>query len=125
MSTLAAIRERKRDAKLAQLRLGARAVVVAHPGSEVWLFGSLARGDWDAYSDVDLLAIAPSKPAADALADALLSAGRADDVVALSHERGRSSKAVATPTGAPSAMTPCALINHDIPSPGLVAPGQQ
>jgi len=62
-------------------------VVVAHPGREVWLFGSLARGDWDAYSDVDLLAIAPSKPAADALAGALLSAGLADDVVALSHER--------------------------------------
>jgi predicted nucleotidyltransferase len=24
--------------------------------AEVWLFGSLARGDWDARSDVDLLA---------------------------------------------------------------------
>ena len=32
-------------------------------GAEVWLFGSLARGDWDARSDVDL---------------------RADDVIALS-----------------------------------------
>jgi predicted nucleotidyltransferase len=37
----------------------------------VWLFGSLARGDWDAYSDVDLLAVAPSKVLADHLADAL------------------------------------------------------
>ncbi len=27
----------------------------------MWLFGSLARGDWDACSDVDLLAIAPSQ----------------------------------------------------------------
>jgi predicted nucleotidyltransferase len=27
-------------------------------GAEVWLFGSLARGDWDARSDVDLLAVA-------------------------------------------------------------------
>lgn len=87
MPTLAVIRERKRDARVAQLRQGARAVVAAHPNGQVWLFGSLARGDWDAYSDVDLLAIAPSKPAADALADAVLSAALADDVVALSHER--------------------------------------
>ncbi len=27
----------------------------------MWLFGCLARGNWDAYSDVDLLAIAPSQ----------------------------------------------------------------
>jgi predicted nucleotidyltransferase len=27
-------------------------------GAEVWLFGSLARGDWDARSDMDLLAVA-------------------------------------------------------------------
>lgn len=87
MSNLAAIREHKRDAKLAQLRKAASTVVAAHPGGEVWLFGSLARGDWDAYSDVDLLAIAPSKPDANALADALLSAGLADDVIAMSHVR--------------------------------------
>ena len=53
----------------------------------MWLFGSLARGTWDAYSDVDLLAIAPSQVAADALADALLGARLGDDVLALSQER--------------------------------------
>jgi uncharacterized protein len=39
-------------------------------GAEVWLFGSLARGDWDARSDVDLLAT-----------------GLVDDVIGLSQER--------------------------------------
>lgn len=61
----------------------------SHCGSEVWLFGSLARGDWDAYSDVDLLAIAPSQSEADALADELLGARLGDDVLALSQERWR------------------------------------
>ncbi len=41
--------------------------LAATPG-QVWLFGSLARGDWDAYSDVDLLAIAPTQAEAEALA---------------------------------------------------------
>ena len=53
----------------------------------MWLFGSLARGDWDARSDVDLLAVAPDQSAADQLAEALLGTGLVDDVIALS--RGR------------------------------------
>jgi len=53
----------------------------------VWLFGSLARGDWDAHSDVDLLALAPDQSAADQLAEALLGAGLADDVIGLSQTR--------------------------------------
>jgi len=70
----------------------------------VWLFGSLARGDWDARSDGDLLAVAPDQGAADQLAEALLAVapdqgaadqlaeallgtGLADDVIGLS--RGR------------------------------------
>ncbi len=61
MPTLAAIRDHKRNALL-------------------------ARGDWDAYSDVDLLAIAPSKPAADALADALLARGLGDEVALTSDQ---------------------------------------
>jgi hypothetical protein len=36
---------------------------------------------------VDLLAIGPSEPAAEALADALLSAHLGDDVLPLTHER--------------------------------------
>jgi len=68
----------------------ARAVAALHaklPVREVWLFGSLARGDWDARSDVDLLAVAPDQSAADQLADALLGTGLADDVIALSQGR--------------------------------------
>lgn len=87
MPSLAAIREQRRSARLAALRQGAAALVAAHPAGEVWLFGSLARGDWDACSDVDLLAVASSQAAAAALADALLAAGLGDDVLALSTER--------------------------------------
>ena len=78
-----------RNARLAALGEGVRRVLAAHPGGEVWLFGSLARGDWDAYSDVDLLAIAPSPAEAEALADALLGARLGDDVVPLSQSRWR------------------------------------
>jgi predicted nucleotidyltransferase len=87
MPTLAAIREQRRSARLADLRRGVAAAIAEHPNTEVWLFGSLARGDWDTYSDVDLLAIGPSEPAAEALADALLSAQLGDDVLLLTHER--------------------------------------
>lgn len=87
MPSLAAIRERRRSARLDALRQGAAAVLSGHPGGEVWLFGSLARGDWDACSDVDLLAVAPTRGAADVLADALLAAQLGDDVLALSHEQ--------------------------------------
>jgi predicted nucleotidyltransferase len=87
MPTLAAIREQRRNERISALRQGARTVAAEHPQAQVWLFGSLARGDWDAYSDVDLLAIAPSKPSADALADALLSAQLGDDVLALTQQR--------------------------------------
>ena len=89
MCSLAAIREQRRATRLSALRQGAAAVLRQHPGAEVWLFGSLARGDWDAYSDVDLLAIAPTAAAADQLADALLAARLGDDVLALSQERWR------------------------------------
>jgi len=71
MGSMATIREQRRSARLAALRQEVEQVTAARPESEVWLFGSLARGDWDAYSDVDLLAIAPSQAAAEALADAL------------------------------------------------------
>jgi predicted nucleotidyltransferase len=61
-------------------------VLQDHPQAAVWLFGSLARGDWDAYSDVDLLAIGPSTASAQRLAEALQSACLGDDVLALSSE---------------------------------------
>ena len=87
MASLAAIRTARRQERLSALRQGAATTAVAWTNAEIWLFGSLARGDWDAYSDVDLLAIAPNQQQADALADALLEARLGDDVLALTHER--------------------------------------
>lgn len=87
MPSLATIREQRRSERLAALRQGSSAVLSSYPGGEVWLFGSLARGDWDAFSDVDLLAIAPTKAGCDALANALLDARLGDDVLALTCER--------------------------------------
>jgi predicted nucleotidyltransferase len=87
MTSLANLREQRHGARLTALRAGAAVVAAQHPGGEVWLFGSLARGDWDACSDVDLLAISPSQQQADALADALLGARLGDDVLAISQER--------------------------------------
>jgi uncharacterized protein len=87
MPSLAAIREQRHSARLRALRVGAAEVAARLAGGEVWLFGSMARGNWDGCSDVDLLAIAPSREQADALADALLDARLGDDVLALSQER--------------------------------------
>ena len=57
MTSLAAIRTARRQERLSALRQGAATTAAAWTNTEIWLFGSLARGDWDAYSDVDLLAI--------------------------------------------------------------------
>lgn len=87
MPTLAAIREQRRSERLARLRQAVASLLNDPAHQQVWLFGSLARGDWDAYSDVDLLAVAPDQAAAEQLADALRAAGLADDVIALTRER--------------------------------------
>jgi len=89
MVSLAAIRERQRSIRLAQLRQGVAPLVNASPGASVLLFGSLAQGDWDGFSDVDLLAVAPTEAQARELADALLATGLGDDVIALSETRWR------------------------------------
>ncbi|MFM7265337.1 MAG: nucleotidyltransferase domain-containing protein [Cyanobium sp.] len=87
MPSLSAIREQRHQARLLALRQGLVPILRHRRGATVWLFGSLARGDWDAYSDVDLLAVAPDPAQASALADDLLAAGLADDVLALSTSR--------------------------------------
>ena len=61
MPSLAAIREQRQSARLTALRASAADVAANHPGGEVLLFGSLARGDWDACSDVDLLALSQER----------------------------------------------------------------
>ena len=84
--TVADIRRRKQAERLKGLHQQASLVLAEHPGASLWLFGSWARGDWDAFSDVDLLAIAPSRGEANRLAEAVLEAGMADDVLALSDQ---------------------------------------
>ena len=53
----------------------------------VWLFGSLARGDWDGFSDIDLLVVAANQDAAERAADQLIEALVGDDVLAIDQER--------------------------------------
>lgn len=84
MPSVREIRERLRSERIDSLRHAIFPLLAGRSGVEVWLFGSLARGDWDARSDVDLLAVAPEQGAADQLADDLLGTGLADDVIALS-----------------------------------------
>ena len=89
MASFQAIRAQRRQERLSQLQQGSQALLSDPAHQQVWLFGSYARGDWDARSDVDLLAVAPDQVDAEALADALREAGVGDDVMALSQERWR------------------------------------
>ena len=87
MASVQEIRQRLRGQRIEVLRSSIEPLLAGKAGSEVWLFGSLARGDWDARSDVDLLAVAPQQSAADQLAEDLLGAGLADDVIGISQGR--------------------------------------
>jgi len=87
MASVQQIRQRLRGQRIEILLSTIEPLVAGRAGAEVWLFGSLARGDWDARSDVDLLAVAPDQSTADQLAEALLGTGMADDVIPLSQAR--------------------------------------
>jgi predicted nucleotidyltransferase len=69
-----------------QRRLGAALAAPELPPAQAWaiyLFGSRARGDWDGYSDTDLLVVAQSPELAASLADLISEAGIAEDVLAI------------------------------------------
>ena len=87
MASVQEIRKQLRDQRIEALRSSIEPLLAGKAGAEVWLFGSLARGDWDARSDVDLLAVAPDQGTADQLSEALLGTGLADDVIGLSQGR--------------------------------------
>lgn len=87
MGSVQDIRRRLRGERIEALRHTVEPLLGGVEGAEVWLFGSLARGDWDARSDVDLLAIAADQSVADRLAEELLATGLVDDVIGLSQER--------------------------------------
>jgi predicted nucleotidyltransferase len=67
------------------------------PAAEVRLFGSRARGDWDGYSDTDLLVEAESAELAERAADQLRSALVGDDVLALDRCRWQAMAASPSP----------------------------
>ena len=73
---------------------------------QVWFFGSWVRGDWDAYFDVDWLAVATDQAAAETLADGRRQAALVDDVIALSQERWQQRQKRADPCGGASAGKP-------------------
>jgi len=87
MASVQEIHQRLRSQRIEVLRSRIEPLLAGRAGAEVWLFGSLARGDWDARSDVDLLAVAPDQGAADLLVEAQLGGGLADDVIGLSQGR--------------------------------------
>jgi len=84
--TVADIRLRRQAERLSALQQQADLVLSEQPAGSLWLFGSWARGDWDGFSDVDVLAVAPNRDQASGLADAVLRHGMADDVLALTEQ---------------------------------------
>ena len=85
-STFAPLRRRERERRISSLRQHLRNTLVPSDCS-VWLFGSLARDDWDGFSDVDLLVVAAKQDAAERVADQLAEAVVGDDVLAIDHDR--------------------------------------
>lgn len=79
----------KRQERLAALPRCLGSLLHPAAGEEIWLFGSLARGDWDALSDVDLIAVAASQEEANALGDRILAARQGDDVLCFDREGWR------------------------------------
>ena len=80
-STFALLRRRERERRVAALRPRLRDTLGPNDCS-VWLYtcgeafgyGSLARGDWDGFSDTDLLVVAANQGDADRAADRLAEA---------------------------------------------------
>jgi predicted nucleotidyltransferase len=91
-SSFAPLRRRERQRRIAALRL--RATLGPNDYS-VWLYscgeafgyGSLARGDWDGFSDTDLLVLAANQDAAERAADQLMEVPVGDDLLAIDQER--------------------------------------
>ena len=88
-STFAPLRRRERQRRITALRQRLRDTLGKNDCS-VWLFGSLARGDWDGFSDIDLLVVAANQDAAERAADQLMEALVGDDVLAIDQERWQS-----------------------------------
>ena len=92
MTSFAALRAERQTtwrAELAQrlsLLVNERRFVGPLP-DQVWLFGSRARGDWDGWSDTDLIVVAEEPAMAERWADYLMTAGLGADVIAMNREQ--------------------------------------
>ena len=88
MNSFQALRERRHAQWLTRLKEQIWDVVnnQAEPAPQIYLFGSRARGDWDGFSDTDLLVVAATKEAANHWADLLLDHGVAQDVMGLDQQ---------------------------------------
>ena len=86
LSPFERLRQRERERRLTLLRQQLHHALGAADCS-IWLFGSLARGDWDGFSDTDLLVVAESEAAAEHWAEQLRQALVGDDVLALASDR--------------------------------------
>ena len=91
LSQLAHIRQERHQAWLEQMRSRCHAVgdaCINHGVAieQVLLFGSRARGDFDGYSDIDLIAVGKTQIDAEAVADALADAHLGDDLIAMSKQ---------------------------------------
>jgi predicted nucleotidyltransferase len=104
--TFAPLRRRERERRIAALRQRLRDTLGPNDCS-VWLYscgeafgyGSLARGDWDGFSDTDLLVVAANQDAAERAADQLMEALLGDDVLAIDQERWQAMARSPSPTG--------------------------
>lgn len=91
LSQLARIRQESHRAWLEQMRSRCHAVgdaCINHGVAieQVLLFGSRARGDFDGYSDIDLIAVGKTQIDAEAVADAIADAHLGDDLIAMSKQ---------------------------------------
>ena len=93
-STFAPLRRRERERRISALRQRLRDTLGPNDCS-VWLYscgeafgyGSLARGDWDGFSDTDLLVVAANQDAAERAVDQLMEALVGDDLLTIDQER--------------------------------------
>lgn len=95
MTSLEELRRQRHARWLAELKtsihtlLSSQSEETAPKPDQIYLFGSRARGNWDGFSDTDLLVVSASKAAAERWADALMDHGLAQDVIALDREGWR------------------------------------
>ncbi|MFM7753615.1 MAG: nucleotidyltransferase domain-containing protein [Cyanobium sp.] len=94
MTSFATLRAERHSRWLEELRCRCRELL-QQPMAEgdwpdqIWLFGSRARGDWDGWSDTDLLVVAAEQAVAERWADRLIDAGFGGDVIAMDRARWR------------------------------------